>query len=199
MLTVSRISKRYADQEILHDITFSLNPGERVGLVGPNGCGKTTLLKIILGQEGADGGSVAVSPEVRVGYLAQGLTAAPEATIQDLLDEALGGLASAEADVERLAAALAEAPGAAEIERAYEAALARLQQVSERAETGAVLATLKNLGLAEIPLGWPVAQLSGGQKTRLALALVLLARPQLLLLDEPTNHLDLDRLIWLEA
>ena len=77
MLTVNRISKQYADQEILREISFSLTAGERVGLVGPNGCGKTTLLKIMMGQETADGGTVTVSAETRIGYLAQGLSAAP--------------------------------------------------------------------------------------------------------------------------
>jgi ATP-binding cassette subfamily F protein 3 len=198
MLTVNHISKRYADQEILRDITFVLNPGERVGLVGPNGCGKTTLLKIILGRESADLGSVSVSPGVRVGYLAQGLDAAPAATIQSLVDLVLGDLAGAESEVERLAAALAESPDAESVHRAYEAALAHLQQLSERADAPSVRSTFKSLGLAELPLSYPVAALSGGQKTRLALALVLLARPQLLLLDEPTNHLDLEMLLWLE-
>ena len=198
MLTVNRISKSYADKEFLREVSFSLNVGERVGLVGPNGCGKTTLLKIIMGQENAEGGSVSLMPGARVGYLAQGLNAAPETTVQALLDETLGDLAQAEAELERLAGSLAAAASDVKLERAYEEALAHLQAVSQRADSGAVMATLKNLGLDDVPLSRPVALLSGGQKTRLALALVLLSRPQLLLLDEPTNHLDLEMLLWLE-
>ena len=198
MLTVNNISKIYADNVILRDVSFNLSAGERVGLVGPNGSGKTTLLHIIVGQETPDAGSARLAPSVRVGYLAQGFDAPPGATIQTCLDDALGDLAQAEAEVERLAAALAQSPQDAAVSQDYENALARLQAISENTAPGRTEATLANLGLSGLPRLTAVASLSGGQKTRVALALVLLSNPQLLLLDEPTNHLDLEMLLWLE-
>lgn len=193
MLTVNRLSKTYADNVILKDVSFVVNAGERAGLVGPNGCGKTTLLRLITGQESADSGRVQVAAPA--GYLAQGFAAPPEATLQSCLNAALGDLAQAEAEVERLAAAIAHSPDAMQ---EYDAALARLQLLSARADASRAPAALAHLGFDGVPLTTPVAALSGGQKTRLGLALLLLSDPQLLLLDEPTNHLDLDMLIWLE-
>jgi len=196
MLTINRLSKTYADNVVLRDVSFIVNPGERVGLVGPNGSGKTTLLRILVGQEAADAGTVQFAPGLRVGYLAQGFAAPPEATLQSRLDEALGDVAHAAAEVERLAGVLAHEPQRAP---EYEAALDRLRRLSDGAASGRVEALLTRLGLGGLPRSTPVAALSGGQKTRLALALVLLSDPHLLLLDEPTNHLDLDMLLWLEA
>jgi ATP-binding cassette subfamily F protein 3 len=198
MLSVNRISKTYADNVVLRDVSFIVNPGERVGLVGPNGSGKTTLLRILMGQETADAGAVQFAPGLRVGYLSQGFDAPPGATLQTCLDAALGHRAQIEAEVEQLAAALAASPHRAEVLQEYEAALDRLQGLGDRADSGRAEATLARLGLGGLPHSTVVATLSGGQKTRLALALVLLSNPQLLLLDEPTNHLDLDMLLWLE-
>jgi ATP-binding cassette subfamily F protein 3 len=200
MLTVNRISKTYGDHVVLRDISFTLNSGERMGLVGPNGCGKTTLLKIILGHEPAEAGSRQLAPGVRVGYLAQSLNAplGSEATLQTYLDLNLGDPAQAEAEVEKFALALAETPERIEVQQQYEAALDRLQAISQRVDPGRIEATLEHLGLGGLPRSTPLAALSGGQKTRLALTLVVLAQPQLLLLDEPTNHLDLEMLLWLE-
>ena len=199
MLTVNNLSKTYADNVVLRDASFNLSAGERIGLVGPNGSGKTTLLHIIAGKETPDSGSVQLAPSLRVGYLTQGFEAPPGSTIQSCLDDVRGNLAHAEAEVERLASVLAQSPQDAAVLGEYETALARLQAISENARPGRAEAALANLGLGSLPRSTAVASLSGGQKTRLALALVLLSNPQLLLLDEPTNHLDIDMLLWLEG
>ncbi len=198
MLKILNLSKRYTDRPILRDVSFQVGPGERLGLVGPNGCGKTTLLRLILGQERPDAGQIQVAPGLRLGYLAQGLQAPPWATVQSCLDAAAGDPAALEAEVARLAEALAARPHEAGIQHAYAAALDRLAGL-DMGVVGRAAATLAHLGLGDVPRAQPVATLSGGQKTRLGLALVLLAGPQLLLLDEPTNHLDLDMLTWLEG
>ena len=153
MLTVNRISKTYGDHTVLQAVSFTINSGERVGLVGPNGCGKTTLLKIILGQEQAEAGSWQLAPGVRVGYLAQSLNAplGSEATLQTYLDLNVGDPAQAEAEVEKFALALAETPECLEVQQQYEAALDRLQALSETVDPGRIEATLEHLGLGGLP------------------------------------------------
>ncbi|MBL8055210.1 MAG: ABC-F family ATP-binding cassette domain-containing protein [Anaerolineales bacterium] len=198
MLKVLNLSKTYTDRPILRDVSFQISPGERVGLVGPNGCGKTTLLRLILHPADADTGQVLVAPGVRVGYLAQGLEAPAGATLQDCLDQALGEPERAEAELAHWAAALAGQPSDEATQQAYAAALARVEGLAEAGDPARAAAVLAHLGLGDVPLDWPITALSGGQKTRLGLALVLLSGPRLLLLDEPTNHLDLEMLAWLE-
>jgi len=85
MLTVSHLTKTYDFQSIFEDISFSLNPGERVGLVGPNGCGKTTLLRILMGEEMPDSGTISRDPDLRIGYLSQGFTPDPQATLGEII------------------------------------------------------------------------------------------------------------------
>ncbi len=194
MLSVNRLSKSFADNLVLRDVVFNLNPGDRVGLIGPNGSGKTTLLRLIMGWETPDTGSIFLDPATRIGYMEQGLEYPPDAT----LDEALhvrDPRADAAAEVERLAETLAHDSGQL---RAYQNAVDRLAALGGYPDPGAHASVLSNLGLDHIPLETRVASLSGGQKTRLGLARVLLADPNLLLLDEPTNHLDLPMLAWLE-
>jgi ATP-binding cassette, subfamily F, member 3 len=197
MLKVNQLSKAYGLDPILKKVSFSLNAGERAGLVGPNGSGKTTALRIIAGLESVDGGSVQLTPaSLRLGYLAQGLTFETGDSIALYLERQQGDLPALSAEIERLAAALAESPDQPALQRAFDQALAQLS--SAAGDPGRAPAVLAALGLDTLPPETPVAYLSGGQKTRLALAGVLLGDPQLLLLDEPTNHLDLGMLEWLE-
>ncbi len=202
MLQLSNISKRYDDTLLLREVSFTLNAGERVGLVGPNGCGKTTLLRIIAGEVQADAGSVRRIPaNVRLGYLPQGLTYAADEVLADVLQAERIALEAAEARVAELATAIATATGAEQqrLMDEYDAALADLELWAARQiPEHEAQAVLSGLGLGEVPLETPIAHLSGGQKTRLGLARLLLRLPQVLLLDEPTNHLDIAALEWLE-
>jgi ATP-binding cassette subfamily F protein 3 len=201
MLQVSNISKRYGDDVILDGVSFIVNPGDRVGLIGPNGCGKTTLFRIIIAEEQPDGGGVTFSPpDLRLGYLAQGLCYAPDDTIGDLL-LARSRRQQVEAEITRLAQAIATASAEDQdvLFEGYNAALAELEALGDEVAAHRVQAVLAGLDLDDLSLDTPVDILSSGQKTRVGLARVLLSEPQLLLLDEPTNHLDIDALEWLEG
>ena len=196
MLTAHHIHKSYQTNEVLVDVSFSVNAGERVGLIGPNGCGKTTLLRILTGEEKPDSGHVRFTPSnLRVGYLPQGFAPPPNSTVKSLIQQATDAPELLEVQLSHLAASLAENPEDAGIQRAYDDILHRLQSPSSLPRLQSILAALN---LDTIPDEQIAATLSGGQKTRLSLALVLLSDPQLLLLDEPTNHLDIEMLTWLE-
>jgi len=198
MLSVNNISKTFGFDLILDGISFSLNSGECLGLVGPNGSGKTTLLRILVQQEKPDSGSVQFEPpDTRIGYLPQGFTPEPLETLQGFLDRMEGNVDLLTARLEKLAAGLVENAQSAELQLEYDQVLAQLEQTTEISGRGP--GVLAGLGLGELPMDTPIAHLSGGQKTRLSLAGVLLSNPQVILLDEPTNHLDLDMLDWLEG
>jgi len=203
MLQVSNICKRYGDVTVLESVSFVVNPGERLGLIGPNGCGKTTLLRIIAGQEQPDEGSVQLNPpDLRLGYLEQGLDYAAADVVADFLQTGEAALDAAAARVEQLANGLATANGAEQtrLMKAYSEALAKLEILAEsQTPLHEVEAMMAGLGLEDVPLDTPIANLSGGQKTRLGLARLLKHNPHVLLLDEPTNHLDIEALEWLEA
>ncbi|MCC7448327.1 MAG: ABC-F family ATP-binding cassette domain-containing protein [Anaerolineae bacterium] len=201
MLVVSNIAKRFpgADAPILKHISFTVNGGERVGLIGPNGCGKTTLLRIVTGDLTADMGGVQYNPpDLRISYLAQGLDVPDATTIRDVLFPQLADLHLAERTVERLAEALSTASNF-DVVAAYTDALERLERLSHAIDLNRGERLLAGLNLGQFTLDTPVGVLSGGQKTRLGLAAVLVSDPQLLILDEPTNHLDVTALEWLEA
>ena len=195
MLTVHSLNKSFDLQNLFENVTFSLNPGDRAGLVGPNGCGKTTLLRIIAGEETPDSGHVRRDADLRIGYLPQGFEPDPELSLGSFLGREAGSAEALEADISAAATALIENPDDPAVSAHYDALLRRV----EDSETGRASAILAGLGLDSIDPHTPVRLLSGGQKTRLSLALVLLTDPQLLLLDEPTNHLDILMLEWLET
>jgi ATP-binding cassette subfamily F protein 3 len=200
MLTVHHLSKSFDLQPLFENLSFSLSPGDRVGLIGPNGCGKTTLLRILAGELSADAGHVSRDPSLRIGYLPQGFEPDPSVPVDEIIRRAenggmLGAGISLEGALAEAAAALVQTPADRALQARYDELLRRL----EAAESGRAAAVLAGLGLASLDPAQPAGTLSGGQKTRLSLALVLLAEPQLLLLDEPTNHLDIAMLEWLEG
>ena len=203
MLQLSNIHKHYGDVTVLENVSFIVNPGDRLGLIGPNGCGKTTLLRIVAGQERADAGSVQFNPpDLRLGYLEQGQRYAEKDTLSDFLQVGEKALEAASARVAQLATALAASKGPEQthLMETYSKALAELETLAKtQTPLHEAKAILAGLGLDDVPPDSPVANLSGGQKTRLGLARLLAHRPQLLLLDEPTNNLDIEALEWLEA
>ncbi len=194
MLTVHHVSKYYGVQPILRDVTFSTTAAERVGLIGPNGCGKSTLLRILVGLEPADEGSVIpTQPGLRIGYLPQGAYFGGADNVGAYLGMGEAAAEDAQAELGRLANALALDPANPQLQSAYDAALQKLSAAARSADS-----PLSALGLDGLSMDARLDELSGGQKTRLMLARLLLQRPDLLLLDEPTNHLDIEMLEWLE-
>ncbi len=195
MLTVHNLSKSFGITPILKDISFSINPGQKVGLIGPNGCGKSTLLRLLIGQEKVDNGHISIiPPELRIGYLAQGFEPDPELTTNQMLHKFVGDPEILEAQLAQLAIALSKEPDSSAIQKEYDTILTKIN----RHNTGQVQSILASLELDAISSTQKIGTLSGGQKTRLALALVLMNEPDFLIFDEPTNHLDIEMLGWLE-
>src|SRR5512142_1315283 len=129
MFKVNQLAKSFGLEPLFHSVTFTVLPGERVGLVGPNGCGKTTLLRILTGEEKADAGSVQRTPaDLRVGYLSQGLAFEPEATLERYIARMEGDIPALSARIEQLAGELVQHPGNASLQQEYDQALAQLQQ-----------------------------------------------------------------------
>jgi ATP-binding cassette, subfamily F, member 3 len=195
MLTVSHLKKSFNTQFLFENVTFTLNPGEHAGLIGVNGCGKTTLLRILAGREDADSGQATHDPDLRIGYLPQGFEPDPGATFGDIIGRVTGDAQALEDELTQIAAALAQTPGDSRLSNQYD----QLIRSIEANASGQTAAILSGLGLDCVDPNLPAGLLSGGQKTRLSLALVLLGEPQVLLLDEPTNHLDIAMLEWLES
>ena len=195
MLAVSDLSKTYNLQTLFSNISFSINPGEKVGLIGPNGCGKTTLLRILAGLEPSTSGRVHKPNAWRIGYLPQDFEIDPTFTLGEVIGQAAGNIQVLENEVAVAASALEKHPSDPALADRYTGLLNRIQS----ADPGRVAVILANLGLADLDPSLSVAHLSGGQKTRLSLATVLLNDPHAFLLDEPTNHLDIMMLQWLEG
>src|SRR3989441_4868481 len=202
MISFSRISKQYGRQVLFVDASFQLNPGEKVGLVGPNGSGKTTLFRMIVGEEAPDEGDVSVPRKLTIGYFRQDVE---EMSGRSVLDEAIAGsgrVGDLHHELEALQQAMADPARAEEMD----AILARFGEVQEAydhlggyALESQAREVLHGLGFEDERIDGDVGALSGGWKMRVAMARVLLGRPDVLLMDEPTNHLDIESIIWLES
>jgi ATPase subunit of ABC transporter with duplicated ATPase domains len=201
MISLTRISKQYGRQLLFVDASFQLNPGETVGLVGPNGSGKTTLFRLITGEEVPDAGEISVPKKLTIGYFRQDVE---ESSGRSVLDEAIHGsgrVGDLHHELERLNHAMGDPDQADDMERI----LARFGEVQEEYEhlggyalEAQAREVLHGLGFDDDRIDADVGTLSGGWKMRVAMARVLIGRPDVLLMDEPTNHLDIESIVWLE-
>ena len=201
VITLSNINKAYGSRDLLSDVSFFVNERERAALIGANGSGKTTLLRIICNEEQADSGTFSKEPGIRIGYLPQEvdlpevaeLLIAVVGVTPELLDCACE-LTELQRKIENAADDSAQKLGSryAELSHRFDGLHGFDYQVKARA-------ILLGLGFEELDFSKPVGKLSGGQKTRAALARLLLMEPDLLLLDEPTNHLDIQACEWLQT
>lgn len=204
LLQVNQLSKYFAADLILSNIKFEIQTNDRVALVGRNGAGKSTLLKIIAGYESHDGGEIIRPKGTAIGYLAQNTGLESEKSIWDEMLAVFKHLHSMEKDLRRLEEKMSD-PDILSNETEYERVLKEydLLQVQFKEKGGYqyeadIRSVLHGLNFHSFDYSTKISTLSGGQKTRLALAKLLLTRPDILILDEPTNHLDIDTLSWLE-
>ena len=205
ILSLSGVSYGYGTATILRGVTFHVEEGDRVGVVGVNGSGKTTLLSLISGDLTPDGGSVSVSRDRTIGILHQNDTFNVDSSVKDTVLEQMYAtfphLLRQEGRLREIESALKEETDGAKLEKLS----AEFASLNAKFIDGGGLyfrsrcrSMLKGLGFGEEYHSLPISSLSGGQRTRLALAKILAAEPDIMLLDEPTNHLDTDTLLWLE-
>ncbi len=195
------VHKYYGENPVLREVYFRLSPGERVGLIGRNGSGKTTVLKLILGQEAPTEGTVEVDEGLTVGYFSQFSELADEIPIVEVLEGLYTEVLAIERELGEIHAALGDAPDAEEMERLLHRQAALFERMERRGGwtyQNQIDTALTRLGFSEAHRTRPIAQLSGGWRNRAALAKILLQDPDVLLMDEPTNFLDIEGLRWLE-
>ena len=204
ILSCRHLTKSFGIDEILRDVTFNINEGDKVGLIGPNGEGKSTLFKILTKQLDYDSGELFLDKNKTLGYLSQNLSLDSENTIYDEMLSVFSSLTELEDKIKTLEEKLNEPYDASNEE--YHNKLIKDYTLSQELYEnrggytfrGEISRVLKGLGFLEEDFNNQIINLSGGQKTRLALCKLLLRKPDLLLLDEPTNHLDLEAIEWLE-
>lgn len=200
-LVVENIAKSFGIHEIFKNVSFMLARGEKVGLVGINGGGKTTLLRCLLAPETIDSGSIKFEPGLRIGYVEQGFQGIGEGTLWEFLVSAGNEIIELRAKMAALEKQVASAKGE-ELE-ALLTDYARISNIYEHADgynyENRIKIVLHGLGFAEKEWDKPAENFSGGQKTRILLAAALVKEPDLLILDEPTNHLDIRMTEWLEG
>lgn len=202
ILSVSKLTKSYGDRVLFSDGSFSVEKGEIIGLIGANGVGKTTLFNIITGTEASDSGSVLLSSGAKVGYLEQHVCSDSERTCYEetlTIFSRLFEIEKEQKDIEEKLGTLSETD-----EVGHELILRQAKLIEEYEALGGLTyvsrthAVLSGLGFSDEEQNLPVSSLSGGQKSKVGLAKLLLGKPDIMLLDEPTNHLDIKSVQWLE-
>jgi ATP-binding cassette subfamily F protein 3 len=201
VLDCQNVSKSFGTNEIFHNVSFHINENEKAALTGVNGCGKTTLLRLIVGEMPCDSGSIVFSSDVRPGYLPQHLDISGNVSIYEYMLEAKQDVIDMENELRALEEKIPLCSGSE-----LDAMMSRYSRLSQSFELkngyaykSEIIGVMKGLGFSEEDFGRSISTLSGGQKTRAALGKVLLTAPKLLILDEPTNHLDMESVSWLET
>ncbi|CAN7237046.1 ABC-F family ATP-binding cassette domain-containing protein [Bosea sp. LjRoot237] len=202
MIRLESIGKQNGQQIIFIEASAALQKGEKVGLVGPNGAGKTTLFRLITGEEAPDEGQVSVDRGITIGYFSQDVgDMAGRSAVSEVMDGA-GPVSAIAAELKELETALGDPDRADEMDdliTRYGEVQGRFEELDGYALDGRAREVLDGLGFSQEMMEGDVGALSGGWKMRVALARILLMRPDAMLLDEPSNHLDLESLIWLES
>ncbi|WP_407146539.1 ABC-F family ATP-binding cassette domain-containing protein [Bradyrhizobium sp. ORS 86] len=201
MIRLDNVSKQVGHQILFIEASAALQKGEKIGLVGPNGAGKTTLFRMISGQELPDEGQVSVDRGISIGYFSQDVgEMSGRSAVAEVMDGA-GPVSVVAAELRELEAAMADPYKADEMDdiiARYGEVQHRFEELDGYALDGRAREALAGLGFSQEMMDGDVGKLSGGWKMRVALARILLMRPDVMLLDEPSNHLDLESLIWLE-
>jgi ATPase subunit of ABC transporter with duplicated ATPase domains len=201
VIVFSNVVKQYGKQVLFTDLSFQINPGEKAGLVGPNGCGKTTLFRLIMGIDHPDEGSVSVPGKLSIAYFRQELD---EMSGWSVLDEAIAGsgeLGELHHKIEALQHDMSDPDNADAMEKIlnrYGEAQHRYESLGGYGLEAQAREVLHGLGFEDDQIDGDVGHLSGGWKMRVSMAQVLLGKPDVLLMDEPTNHLDIESILWLE-
>ncbi len=202
MIRLEKIGKQNGRQLVFIEASAALQKGEKAGLVGPNGAGKTTLFRMMTGEEQPDEGQVSSERGITIGYFSQDVgEMAGRSVVAEVMDGA-GPVSTVAAELKEVETALADPERADEMEaliERYGEVQARFEELDGYALEGRAYEVLSGLGFSQEMMDGDVGRLSGGWKMRVALARILLMRPDVMLLDEPSNHLDLESLIWLEA
>ncbi len=203
MISVDKLTIRFGSVTLFNDISYVVNPKDKIALVGKNGAGKSTMLKVFAGLQPATSGSVSVPKDVTIGYLPQHMIHNDGVTVMEEAEKAFSDIFELQKEIERMTVELAERT---DYESAsYQQLIERLTHANERLDMmgvnnfkGEVEKTLLGLGFVRSDFTRQTSEFSGGWRMRIELAKILLKRPDVLLLDEPTNHLDIESIQWLE-